>query len=91
MAKKKAMKKRYHNDDKHFSGMLESFRKGSGSSRDEMISSEDGLFPRGVKIKDYDSAGYTVKRTPYDGIAGVNEQEDDDAEMLRHRKTKGSF
>ena len=81
-------KKRHHGDTK-VNVMEESFRSGAG--RDAMISSTDGLLPSGVSIKDYPSAGYTEKTRPYDGISGIDKQEDDDAAKLRRRSTKGSF
>jgi len=77
------MAKKYH--DARKGGMEREFGEG------QMISSSDGLFPSGVKMKDYPSAGYAQRSEPYDGISGIDEQENSDAAKLKKRTTRVSF
>jgi hypothetical protein len=80
------MAKRYH--DTRTSKMTSEF---SSSSRDEMVSSTDGLFPEKVVMKDFPASSYGSKHEPYDGIRGIDDQIDSDSRILQKRNTKGSF
>jgi len=71
--------------------MTREFSSGKRGEMDEMVQSNDGLFPEKVVMRDFPNSGYASNHTPYDGIRGVDDQIDSDSRTLQTRRTKGSF
>ena len=67
------------------------FASGHRGEMDEMVQSNDGLFPEKVVMRDFPQSAYGSKHEPYDGMSGVDEQIDEDSRTLQTRKTRGSF
>jgi hypothetical protein len=80
----------YHSDSA-VEGMSREFASGKRGEMDEMVESNDGLFPERVVMRDFPASDYGSGHEPYDGLRGVDEQIDDDSAILQRRKTRGSF